>query len=194
MHRSLASAHKSNLLLLLWCESVIKEASTMRNSLPPQVCCSYVNSWELLNFIERPNLSKRKLLIYMRQKWYCTTYFFVFWCLSTCTVAVCLPQDAGTYPLYLFPTFLSVETQEIPSLLDDWLAPTFSSSTHISRSWCSSDDDDEGVGCSLPCDSTCTHNTTDRGSPVSPPWWCLLLLCNSYVLRHLVFCCLLMFL
>lgn len=70
-----ASAHKSNLLLLLWCESVIKEASTMRNSLPPQVCCSYVNSWELLNFIERPNLSKRKLLIYMRQKWYCTTYF-----------------------------------------------------------------------------------------------------------------------
>lgn len=97
----------------------------------------------------------------------------MFWCFLICPLAVCLPQAAGTHPLYCRIAFLSVETGEIPSLYD-WLVAAFNSFTHISRGWCSPGDD-EGT-----TEHTCTGQSR-WGTRVAPFPLLTLLLWQQHV-------------
>lgn len=97
----------------------------------------------------------------------------MFWCFLICPLAVCLPQGAGTHPLYCCIAFLSVETGEIPSLYDRLVA-AFNSFTHISRGWCSPGGD-EGT-----TEHTCTGQSR-WGTRVAPFPLLALLLWQQHV-------------
>lgn len=68
------------------------------------------------------------MLSYIGQVWGYIVLFKILWCFLIHTFAVCLPQGAGTHPLYSFIAFLSAEIGETNSfkMIDLWLHLTHS--------------------------------------------------------------------